>query len=60
MGTNTRSQNSIKNASSEIAVRLLTAGSKFILRTVFIYTLGIQYNGVAGLFNDILFVFFTR
>lgn len=57
MGTNTRSQNSIKNASSEIVVRLLTAGSKFILRTVFIYTLGIQYNGVAGLFNDILFVF---
>ncbi len=57
MNSNTRSQNSIKNASSEIIVRLLTAGSKFILRTVFIYTLGIQYNGVSGLFNDILFVF---
>lgn len=57
MNTNSRSQNSIKNASSEIVVRLLTAGSKFVLRTVFIYTLGIQYNGVAGLFNDILFVF---
>ena len=57
MNNNSRSQNSIKNASSEIIVRLLTAGSKFILRTVFIYTLGIQYNGVAGLFNDILFMF---
>ena len=57
MSTNSRAQNSIKNASSEIAVRLLTAVSKFALRTVFIYTLGIQYNGVAGLFNDILFVF---
>ncbi len=57
MNTQSRSKNSIKNASSEIVVRLLTAGSKFILRTVFIYTLGIQYNGVAGLFNDILFVF---
>ncbi len=57
MSSNSRSQNSIKNASSEIIVRLLTAGSKFILRTVFIYTLGIQYNGVSGLFNDILFMF---
>ncbi len=55
--SNTRSQNSIKNASSEVAVRLFTALSKFILRTIFIYTLGIQYNGVAGLFNDILMVF---
>ncbi len=57
MNENTRSKNSIKNASSQIAVRLITTGSKFILRTIFIYTLGIQYNGVAGLFNDILFVF---
>ena len=57
MSNNSRAQNSIKNASSEIAVRLLTAVSKFVLRTVFIYNLGIQYNGVAGLFNDILFVF---
>lgn len=57
MSTSSRSKNSIKNASSEIIVRLLTAGSKFVMRTAFIYTLGIQYNGVAGLFNDILFVF---
>lgn len=57
MNTNSRSQNSLKNASSEIAVRMFTAVSKFILRTVFIYTLGIQYNGVSGLFNDILFMF---
>lgn len=57
MKSESRAKNSIKNASSEVAVRLFTAGSKFILRTVFIYTLGIQYNGVAGLFNDILFVF---
>lgn len=57
MSVNTRSQNSIKNASTEIAVRLLTAVSKFLLRTVFIYTLGKQYNGIAGLFNDILLVF---
>ncbi len=57
MNNNSRSQNSIKNASSEIIVRVLTAGSKFLLRTVFIYTLGIQYNGVSGLFNDILFMF---
>lgn len=57
MNTNSRAKNSIKNASSEVVVRLLTAVSKFVLRTVFIYTLGIQYNGVAGLFNDILLVF---
>lgn len=57
MKNNSRSQNSIKNASSEIVVRLLTAGSKFVLRTVFIITLGIQYAGVSSLFNDILFVF---
>ena len=57
MNNNSRSQNSIKNASSEIVVRLLTAGSKFALRTVFIWSLGIQYAGVSSLFNDILFVF---
>lgn len=57
MNSDSRSKNSIKNASSEITVRLLTAVSKFVLRTVFIYTLGIQYNGVSGLFNDILFMF---
>ncbi len=57
MKSNSRSQNSIKNASSEIVVRLLTAGSKFALRTVFIWSLGIQYAGVSSLFNDILFVF---
>lgn len=57
MKENSRSQNSIKNASSEIIVRLMTAGSKFILRTVFIINLGIQYAGVSSLFNDILFVF---
>ena len=57
MNTQSRSKNSIKNATSEVAVRLFIAASKFLLRTVFIYTLGIQYNGVAGLFNDILFVF---
>lgn len=57
MKNNSRSQNSIKNASSEIVVRLLTAGSKFVLRTVFIWNLGIQYAGVSSLFNDILFVF---
>ena len=57
MKENSRSQNSIKNASSEIAVRLMTAASKFILRTVFIVNLGIQYAGVSSLFNDILFVF---
>lgn len=57
MNTESRSKNSIKNATSEVLVRLMIAGSKFLLRTVFIYTLGIQYNGIAGLFNDILFVF---
>ncbi|MBQ8860689.1 MAG: hypothetical protein IJ015_05095 [Ruminococcus sp.] len=57
MTENTRTQNSIKNASSEVIGRLTIAGSKFILRTVFIYTLGIQYNGIAGLFNDVLFMF---
>lgn len=57
MNNNSRAQNSMKNAMSEIAVRLTMTGSKFLLRTVFIYTLGIQYNGVSGLFNDILFMF---
>ncbi len=57
MSNESRSKNSIKNASSEITFRLITAVSKFILRTVFIHYLGIEYNGISGLFNDILFVF---
>lgn len=57
MNNTSRAKNSMKNASSEIAMRLMTAAAKFVMRTVFIYTLGKQYNGVSGLFTDILMMF---
>ena len=48
--------NSAVNTIFNFSVKLFDFGIKFVLRTVFIYTLGMQYVGVSGLFTDILSV----
>lgn len=50
----TRTGNSIKNSVTTIVGRLATNLMEFVLRTVLIKTLGIEYGGVSSLFVDIL------
>ncbi|WP_455438280.1 lipopolysaccharide biosynthesis protein [Hungatella hathewayi] len=52
--TNTRTGNSIKNSGATIFGRIATLAMEFVLRTVLIKTLGIQYGGISSLFTDIL------
>ena len=49
-----RTINSIKNVTTSIGGQLLSTILKFIVRTVFIHTLGKSYLGINGLFSDIL------
>lgn len=50
----TRTGNSIKNSGATILGRIATMLMDFVLRTVLIRCLGIQYGGVSTLFTDIL------
>lgn len=50
----TRTRNSIKNSGATIFGRLVTLIMEFVLRTVLIKTLGIEYGGISSLFTDIL------
>ena len=49
-----RTRNSILNISTSIGGQLLATILKFVVRTVFIHTLGKAYLGINGLFSDIL------
>ncbi|WP_020062965.1 lipopolysaccharide biosynthesis protein [Bacillus sp. 123MFChir2] len=49
-----RIQNSLKNMLFGLSGQIISIGMGFIVRTVFIYTLGIGYLGVDGLFTSIL------
>lgn len=51
-----RTKNVLLGTASGIAVRFLTLLFNFVLQTVFIKLLGIQYTGVARLFTDVLTV----
>lgn len=51
-----RTKNVLLSTVSGIGVRILTLILNFVLKTVFIKFLGIQYTGVASLFSDILTV----
>lgn len=53
----TRTRNSIKNSGATIFGRLVTLIMEFVLRTILIKTLGIEYGGISSLFTDILQVF---
>lgn len=49
-----RTRNSALNIASNVGIRLLTLILSFASRTVFIYTLGAEYLGLNGLFQNIL------
>lgn len=52
--SDTRTGNSIKNSGATIFGRIATLVMEFVLRTVLIKTLGIEYGGISSLFTDIL------
>ncbi|MBE7123553.1 sugar translocase, partial [Bacillus cereus] len=52
-----RIQNSLKNILFGLSGQIISIGMGFVVRTVFIYTLGIEYLGVDGLFTSILLMF---
>lgn len=54
MENNSRTKKTIVNTSLGIFNRFCNTIFNFVLRTVFIYTLGIQYTGVSSVFTDIL------
>ena len=52
--TTSRTHNSILNIASGLGGQLIATILKFVVRTVFIHTLGKSYLGINGLFSDIL------
>ncbi|MBQ6426125.1 MAG: hypothetical protein IJJ92_04975 [Clostridia bacterium] len=54
MASKSRVKNSILNLVTGFGGHILTLVLDFVVRTVFIYTLGKQYLGINGLFSDIL------
>ena len=52
--TSSRTRNSILNIASGLGGQLIATVLKFVVRTVFIHTLGKSYLGINGLFSDIL------
>ena len=52
--SNSRTKNSVLNLLSSIGGQLLVTVFKFVVRTVFIHTLGKSYLGINGYFSDIL------
>ncbi|MDO4459120.1 MAG: oligosaccharide flippase family protein [Clostridia bacterium] len=53
-GKNSRTKNTILNFTSSIGGQLITIIMQFVVRTVFIRTLGKSYLGINGLFSNIL------
>ena len=49
-----RTKNTIINAFASMGAKVITIFINFITRTVFIYTLGVEYLGVSGVFSSIL------
>ena len=49
-----RTKNSIRNSTVSIITQVLTVIINFIVKTVFIHTLGSEYLGVNGLFSNII------
>ena len=54
MASKSRTKNSILNLFTGFGGHLITTVFDFLVRTVFIHTLGKQYLGIAGLFSNIL------
>lgn len=51
-----RTQKSVRNIAFSLAYQLVTLFSNFLMKTILIKKLGIQYTGVSALFTDILTV----
>ena len=51
---NGRTKKSIINIGFNLTNQIITLALSFISRTVFIYTLGVEYLGINGLFTDVL------
>ena len=49
-----RAEASVKNSSFSIITQVLTVIINFVVKTVFIYTLGNEYLGINGLFSNII------
>lgn len=49
-----RSKHLLKNSAASVVLRVINIFMKFILRTVFLYYLGVEYTGISTLFIDIL------
>ncbi len=56
MNHQSRTYNSVKNATISIAMQIMTLLTSFIGRTVFIKVLGDQYLGISGLYTNLLSV----
>ena len=54
MKNNSRTKNTIYNFISSIGGQFIAILMQFIVRTVFIHTLGKSYLGISGLFSNIL------
>ena len=52
--TSNRAAASIKNSSFSIITQVLTVVINFVVKTIFIYTLGSEYLGINGLFSNII------
>jgi len=49
-----RTKNAIRNAMAAAGAQISVTGAEFIVRSIFIYTLGETFLGFNGLFSDIL------
>ncbi len=54
MSSNSRTVNSLKSAVTGIGGQLITLILKFVSRTVFIHTIGVEYLGINGLFSSVI------
>lgn len=52
--SDSRTRNSVKNASINISAKIVTMICSFVIRTIFLKYLGDQYTGVSTLFTDLL------
>ncbi|EPE2492776.1 hypothetical protein HQ875_11035 [Enterococcus faecium] len=57
MKNNSYSKKALYNTSMNMLVRLMTLLSSFIMKTVMIHYMGIEYTGLSSLFTDILTIF---
>lgn len=49
-----RTKNSIRNSTTSVVTQVLTVCINFLVKTVFIHTLGSEYLGINGLFSNII------